>query len=195
MIWRQLADCTHIHQFRRKTVPALESPVPRWDTIQIRSVATPKLSPNATIVLEKRYLAKNEKGEVIESPEDMFSRIAKYIASADFLYGKTADDVSRAATEFYEVMVGLEFMPNSPTLMNAGRPLGQLAACFVLPVEDSMDGIFDSIKNMALIHKSGGGTGFHFRAFARKTTWCGRRRGYPAGRYRLCGFLTPRQKP
>jgi ribonucleoside-diphosphate reductase alpha chain len=113
-------------------------------------------------VLEKRYLARNEKGDIIESPEDLFKRVARFVASADFFYNTGEDEVNKTASEFYENMASLKFLPNSPTLMNAGRPLGQLSACFVLPVEDSIDGIFDSVKNMALIHKSGGGTGFSF---------------------------------
>ena len=133
-----------------------------WSDIKISSKIKPHLSENALIVLEKRYLAKDDKGKTIETPEELFQRVAKFVASAGLLYGKKADEVNRAADEYYEMMANLEFLPNTPTLMNAGRPLGQLSACFVLPVEDSMDKIFDAVKNMALIHKSGGGTGFSF---------------------------------
>ena len=133
-----------------------------WQNIDITSEIKPKLTGNARIVLERRYLAKNDEGEVIETPAQLFRRVARYIASADMQYGLSKEDVSKTADAFYEMMARMEFIPNSPTLMNAGRPLGQLAACFVLPVEDSMDKIFDSVKNMALIHKSGGGTGFSF---------------------------------
>lgn len=119
------------------------------------------LSKNAVTVLERRYLTKDEKGKLLETPEELFRRVAHAIALPEKLYDPTAD-ITAVESEFYDVMTQLKFMPNSPTLMNAGKPLGQLSACFVLPVGDSMEEIFDAVKNAALIHKSGGGTGFSF---------------------------------
>ncbi len=120
-----------------------------------------KLTDNALKVLKKRYLAKDEDGHITETPEDMFDRVARTIAADEKKY-KDADDTGKLTKEFYDMMTNLDFLPNSPTLMNAGRPLGQLSACFVLPVGDSMEEIFDAIKYAAIIHKSGGGTGFSF---------------------------------
>ena len=120
-----------------------------------------KLSINATKVLEKRYLMKNEKAQVVETPMGMFRRVAKTIAAVDKKYDKKAD-VKNTEEDFYQLMVNLEFLPNSPTLMNAGTPLGQLSACFVLPIEDDLKSIFSGVENAALIHQSGGGTGFSF---------------------------------
>ncbi len=129
--------------------------------------ATPAtLSQNARTVLEKRYLVKDKTGKPIETPEDMFWRVATTIAEADRKYGATDKQIEKTANQFYELMTQRRFEPNSPTLMNAGRPLGQLSACFVLPVDDALSngtsGIYDTLRSMALIHQSGGGTGFSF---------------------------------
>ncbi|MFX1362305.1 MAG: ribonucleotide reductase N-terminal alpha domain-containing protein, partial [Promethearchaeota archaeon] len=120
-----------------------------------------KLSLNAVKVLAARYLRKDENRKIVETPGQMFRRVAKAIAKVDRKYDKRTD-VKKVEEEFYDMMAKLEFLPNSPTLMNAGTEIGNLSACFVLPVEDSMESIFDAVKNLALIHRSGGGTGFTF---------------------------------
>ncbi len=121
-----------------------------------------KLPLNAILVLERRYLRKDESGRVVESTEQMFRRVAKGIAEVEKHYGKSAAETSKWQDEFYRMMTSLEFIPNSPTLMNTGTEFKQLSACFVLPIEDSIESIFDTLKAAAIIHKTGGGTGFSF---------------------------------
>jgi ribonucleoside-diphosphate reductase alpha chain len=124
------------------------------------------LSPNAVTVLERRYLVKDDRGMPVERPEDLFWRVARTIAEPDRRYGASEKAVEGLAETFFELMATRVWMPNSPTLMNAGRPLGQLSACFVLPVDDALSnersGIYDTLRSMALVHQSGGGTGFSF---------------------------------
>ncbi len=131
-----------------------------------------ELSPNARTVLEKRYLVRDDRGKPAETAEDLFWRVARTIAEPDRAYGASEGAVEALAEAFYEVMAKRLFMPNSPTLMNAGRPLGQLSACFVLPVDDALSngrsGIYDTLRSMALVHQSGGGTGFSFSALRPK---------------------------
>jgi ribonucleoside-diphosphate reductase alpha chain len=140
-----------------------DHPPQAWSEALLRKYGPMPISENARTVLERRYLKKGMKGDPLETPEEMACRVAYNIALAEGLYyGALPEVVLRWAEAFYAMMLRLDFLPNSPTLMNAGRELQQLSACFVLPVEDSMESIFEAVKNTALIHKSGGGTGFSF---------------------------------
>ncbi|MGA2172861.1 MAG: adenosylcobalamin-dependent ribonucleoside-diphosphate reductase [Sedimentisphaerales bacterium] len=120
----------------------------------------PTLSENAITVLENRYLIKDERGKVIETPGQLLSRVAQLVASVEAKYGAGESEINQWHRKYYDLMASLKFLPNSPTLMNAGRPSGMLSACFVLPIEDSIEGIFETVKDTALIQKAGGGTGF-----------------------------------
>jgi ribonucleoside-diphosphate reductase alpha chain len=153
---------------------------PRGDVEEQSDASLPALSDNARAVLARRYLRKDEQGHPVESPADMFRRVARHVAQAEKQYG---GDEAAAAMEkrFFNLMTDLKFLPNSPTLMNAGRRLGQLAACFVLPVEDRMEGIFDALKQAAIIHKSGGGTGFSFSRLRPKNSKVGTTGGVASG--------------
>jgi len=139
----------------------LQTGQPSIPIMAVETTPELELRENAKTVLEKRYLLKDDKGNVIETPEQMFRRVAKHVAAAELIYDSKAD-VTSWEEQFFQLMKSLDFLPNSPTLMNAGRELGQLSACFVIPVDDSMESIFDAVKYTALIHKSGGGTGFSF---------------------------------
>ncbi|MBU5690047.1 MAG: adenosylcobalamin-dependent ribonucleoside-diphosphate reductase [Candidatus Aenigmatarchaeota archaeon] len=140
-----------------------------------------KLTDNALTLLNLRYLRRNEYGEVIETPEQLFRRVAHAIAIVERKYGKSDEEIKKIEEEFYELMTSLRFLPNSPTLMNAGTNSGQLSACNVLPLEDSMESIFETIKNAAIVQKFGGGTGFSFSKLRPKGDKVGSTGGIAAG--------------
>ena len=139
------------------------------------------LTENALTLLKLRYLKRNEYGEIIETPQEMFRRVAHAIAIVEKMYGKNDEEVKRIEDEFFELLSSLKFLPNSPTLMNAGTNSGQLSACNVLPLEDSMESIFETIKNAAIVQKFGGGTGFSFSRLRPKGDKVGSTGGIAAG--------------
>ena len=156
----ELGEVAHnYHEYRRKRTEIREA---KWWLLNY-SLQT-KLSPNALKVLESRYLNKNDEGKIVETPQQLFKRVAQNIASAEKIYKPylTDEEIFQMEEKFYHMMASLDFLPNSPTLMNAGNSLQQLSACFVIPIPDSMDGIFDAVKYGAIIHQSGGGTGYSF---------------------------------
>jgi ribonucleoside-diphosphate reductase alpha chain len=139
-----------------------------------------KLPENSLNVLKHRYLLKNEKGEITETPDQLVRRVAKNISQADKNYNKDAN-LKAVEEEFYQMISNLDFLPNTPTLMNAGNVLQQLSACFVLPIEDNMSSIYDSVKHTALIHQSGGGTGFDFSRLRPKNDFVHSTKGVASG--------------
>jgi ribonucleoside-diphosphate reductase alpha chain len=195
LISKSLRDEIRRMELDRITIPLLEkiiedklleygltkpSPVKIEKSIFVKKQEL-ELSENARTVLKRRYLRKDEEGRIIETPEEMFRRVSRHIALAEKNFGADDRMVNEMDERFYSLMTGFRFLPNSPTLMNAGRRLGQLAACFVLPVDDSMEGIFDALKNAALIHKSGGGTGFSFSRLRPKNSKVGTTGGVASG--------------
>ena len=130
--------------------------------INTQELMEPQLSDNAKYIAETRYSQKNEEGKPVEKVKDIFWRVAINVARGDLNFGKTETEVERLAKDFYQLMAEQKFLPNTPCLVNAGRSRQQLSACFVLPIEDSMESILETMSNMAMIHKSGGGTGFSF---------------------------------
>ncbi|PJA77865.1 MAG: hypothetical protein CO149_07185, partial [Nitrospirae bacterium CG_4_9_14_3_um_filter_51_5] len=127
----------------------------------------PPLTSNARQVLEARYLKRDEHGHLMETPDELFQRVATAVASAEPLFGNAKDEPAWRE-KFYDLLSFLDFLPNSPTLMNAGTPLGQLSACFVIPIADTMEGIFEALKQAALVQQTGGGTGFSFSSLRPK---------------------------
>jgi ribonucleoside-diphosphate reductase alpha chain len=148
--------------------------------IAVRNDIDIKLTANAQRVLEKRYLRRDDNDNIIETPSEMFRRVARAVASVETKYNPDAD-VEAIAEDFYQAMANLEFLPNSPTLLNAGQENGQLASCFVLPVEDSVESTFDTLKHTAIIHKNGGGTGFNFSKIRPRSDRAGGRHGVASG--------------